>query len=231
MRKLLRSKLKADGYRLRWDGYRSLSLWRRGGLVELAKSFSISIDPLSHKYDAQSLVPEVVRLMEEGRDVFSLTSEVGDGKAVLGMLMPLLCQRSPHAGCAVLYLSHSDWARGGPLVKGRVKNWLASWPNNTHRLLVIDSASELLYDAALRGLVVELREDPQYICGFLFLCRPATPGKTGDIALALAALFQKQALEMKLHFDPAQAAQCRVFRHLFPRVRLNEHQLSHLLLA
>lgn len=230
MRTLLQTKLERDGYHLGGPDFGLFSLWKDDDIAELSRSFSVSIRPFSDRYTAQELVDEIVRLMRKGSDVFSLTAAAGEGKAVLGMLLPLVCQRSRE--CAALYLSPADWTtKGVPRVKEQVQKWLESWPYEQHRLLVIDSANEKLFDPDFKGLVNELRQKPQYRCGFLFLFRPATPGRTGNIALALEALFSKQAHEIQLHFDPAQAVQCRVFRHLFPAECFNEHQLSYLLLA
>ena len=230
VRDLLQVKLKRDGYRLDGPDQSRFSLSTKEGLAELSDSFSISIRPHLDGYTAHGLMKEIVRLMqEEGRDAFSLTAEPGDGKAVLGMLLPLLYQRSRQ--CAVLYLSPTDWTPGVPRVKERAQKWLESWPSEQHRLLVIDSANERLFDPEFKSFVTELRQKPQYVCGFLFLFRPAAPGKTGNIALALEALFGRPAREIRIHFDPAQAVQCRFFRHLFPAEDLNEYQLSYLLLA
>ncbi|HEX7181899.1 MAG TPA: hypothetical protein VF756_08665, partial [Thermoanaerobaculia bacterium] len=113
-----------------------------------------------------------------------MASETGSGKTVLGMVLPLLCERSSGLRCAALYLGPADWANGAPLAK--IQEWVASWPPAKRKLIVFDSLNEILSDLTpLKELLAKVKEQFPSGCGFLILYQPVSAKYAEEISTLL----------------------------------------------
>jgi hypothetical protein len=222
--RLVRKQLRKQ---LQDDGYPQFALWRSETL-ELAESFCISLKLQPDRRIASSLPRIFAEGIGRDQKLFSIASESGGGKTVLGLLLPLLCYHYPKDDLAALYVGPADWVKGAPISK--VIDWLAGWPKAKRKLIIIDSFNEVAADniALLQKLRSKIDEHYPSNCGFLVLYRPTTT-KQGDIFAAIAAAFDERPFEINLHFEPSDAQQCTLFRRLFKNKALSTGQISNIL--